>query len=101
MTNSNDNKVHWLRARDELISALTGLGYPEELGDAIARHIGYPKGIERMVSYLKQVRPGKVELVVDEMISIRSEIDSWQEKKASQRANAAYNELLNSEPEDK
>lgn len=92
-----DSKVLWSRARDELISALTELGYPEELGDAIAKHIGYPKGIERMISYLKQVRPSKVELVVDEMISIRSEIDAWQEKKASQRANAAYNEILNSD----
>ena len=49
-----------------------------------------------MISYLKSVRPGKVEMVVDEMISIRSEIDTWREKKASQKANAAYNELLNS-----
>lgn len=95
-----DNKALWSRARDELIAELTGLGYPAELGDAVARHIGYPKGIERMISYLRQVRPNKVELVVDEMISIRSEIDAWQEKKAAQRANAAYNEILGSDPED-
>ena len=96
-----DNNLLWSRARDELVSALTTLGYPAELGDAIAKHIGYPKGIERMISYLKQVRPNKVELVVDEMISIRSEIDAWQEKKASQRANAAYTEMLNSDFEDR
>lgn len=96
-----DNQTQWSRARDELVSALTALGYPAELGDTVARHIGYPKGIERMISYLKQVRPNKVELVVDEMFSIRSEIDAWQEKKASQRANAAYNEMLNNDFEDK
>ena len=96
-----DNKSGWTAARDELISVLSDLGYPAELGDAVAKHIGYPKGIERMISYLRQVRPNKVELVVDEMISIRSEIDAWQEKKASQRANAAYSEILNSDFEDK
>ena len=95
-----DNKELWSCTRAELVSSLTDLGYPAELGDAIAKHIGYPKGIERMISYLRQVRPNKVELVVDEMISIRSEIISWQEKKASQRANAAYNEILNSDFED-
>lgn len=95
-----DNRVLWSRARDELVAELTALGYPAELGDAVARHIGYPKGIERMISYLRYVRPAKVEMVVDEMISIRSEIDAWQEKKASQHANAAYTELLNSDPED-
>ncbi len=95
-----DNNLQWINARDELVSALEALGYPAELGDAIAKHIGYPKGIERMISYLRQVRPSKVELVVDEMISIRDEIDSWLEKKASQRANAAYTEMLNSALDD-
>lgn len=47
-----------------------------------------------MISYLNYVRPNKVEMVVDEMISIRSEIDAWRDKKASQEANAAYNEML-------
>ena len=89
------NKTQWLRARDELVSVLAALGYPEELGYAIAKHIGYPKGIERMISYLNQVRPAKVEMVVDEMISIRSEIDAWVEKKASRQANAAYTDMLN------
>ncbi|MBR5091511.1 MAG: hypothetical protein IK093_18975 [Ruminiclostridium sp.] len=95
-----DNNLQWINSRDELVSALEALGYPAELGDAIAKHIGYPKGIERMISYLRQVRPNKVELVVDEMISIRDEIDSWLEKKASQRANAAYTEMLNSALDD-
>ena len=57
--------------------------------------MGSPKGIERMISYLRYVRPNKVEMVVDEMISIRSEIDAWHDKKASQQANAAYTEMLN------
>ena len=75
-----DSKELWSHTRDKLISALTELGYPEELGDAIAKHIGSHKGIERMISYLRQVRPNKVELVVDEMISIRSEMTHGRRK---------------------
>ena len=37
----------------------------------------------------------RVELVVDEMLAIRSEILVWKEKKASEEANARYNEVLN------
>ena len=91
-----DSKDLWKRTRDELVAAVTALGYPAELGQEIAKHIGSPKGMERMISYLRQVRPNKVEMVVDEMISIRSEIDAWHEKKASQKANAAYTDMLNS-----
>ena len=80
--------------RDRLVSAVTALGYPEELGYEIAKHIGVPKGMERMISYLNYVRPNKVEMVVDEMISICSDIETWREKKASRKANAAYNEML-------
>ena len=47
--------------------------------------------MERMISYLQQVQPQKEELVVDEMLAIRSEIDAWREKKASQEAQAQYN----------
>ena len=89
-----DSKELWSRTRDELVTAVTALGYPAELGHEIAKHIGSPKGMERVISYLNYVRPNKVEMVVDEMISIRSEIDAWRDKKASQEANAVYNEML-------
>ena len=48
----------------------------------------------RMCVYLYQVKPRSVELVVDEMLSIRSEIDAWRKKKEAQEANAAYNAML-------
>lgn len=90
-----DSKELWSRTRDELVTAVTALGYPAELGYEIAKHIGSPKGMERMISYLNYIRPNKVEMVVDEMISIRSEIDAWRDKKASQEANEAYTDMLN------
>ena len=84
----------WSRTRDDLVRAVESLGFPAELGEAIAKHLGSPKAMERMISYLNYVKPKSEELVVDEMLAIRSEIDSWREKKASEEANARYNEIL-------
>ena len=84
----------WSRTRDDLVRVIESLGFPAELGEAIARHLGSPKAMERMISYLHQVKPKSEELVVDEMLAIRSEIDAWREKKASEEANARYNEML-------
>ena len=89
----NSHQV-WTHSRDNLISALTSLGYPEELGDAIVKNLGSPKAMDRMTSYLFHVKPDKVELVVDEMLAIKSEIDAWRQRKEAQAANAAYNEML-------
>ena len=84
----------WSRTRDDLVRTIESLGFPAELGEAIARHLGSPKAMERMISYLHYVKPKTEELVVDEMLAIRSEIDVWREKKASEEANARYNEML-------
>ena len=95
MTESNEYfRMQWRRTKDELIALLQKLGYPAELGDEIAKNLGSPKAMERMISYLDYVKPGKIELVVDEMLAIKSEIDAWKEKKASEAANAAYNEMM-------
>ena len=89
-----NNREQWLRARHDLVRALDSLGYPEELGNAIAKHLGSPRAIDRMTAYLYNEKPKTAEIVVDEMLAIRSEIDAWREKKASREANAAYNALL-------
>ncbi len=86
--------TNWSKARDDLVRNIVSLGFPAELGEAVARHLGSPKAMERMISYLHYVKPKTEELVVDEMLAIRSEIDAWKEKKASERANAKYNEIL-------
>ena len=87
----------WTSARDELVRSVAALGFPEELGNEIARNLGSPKAMYRMMAYLDNVRPKKVELVVDEMLAIRSEIETWREKKASQEAQAGYSAWLDSE----
>ena len=82
----------WSRTRDDLVRTIESLGFPAELGEAIAKHLGSTKAMERMISYLHYVKPKTEELVVDEMLAIRSEIDAWKDKKASEEANARYNE---------
>ncbi len=90
----SDN-YEWNRSRNRLVASVTSLGFPGELGDAVARNLGSPKAMERMISYLENVKPKSEELIVDEMLAICSEIDAWRKKKASEEANARYNEILN------
>ena len=88
------NQLLWTRTKDELVRSVERLGFSAELGEAVAKHLGSPKAMERMISYLDYVKPGSEELIVDEMLAIRSEVDAWKEKKASEEANARYNEIL-------
>ena len=90
-----DNRYEWARARDELVRNIERLGFPAELGEEIAKNLGSPKAMERMNAYLYNVKPRSAELIVDEMLAICSDIESWRERKAAQEANARYNELLN------
>ena len=85
----------WMSAKNRLVSEICHLGFPEELGNEVARNLGSPKAMERMISYLHYVKPKKAELIVDEMLAICSEIEAWRDKKESQRANAKYNEYMN------
>ena len=89
-----ENSRDWAMAKEELIRSMRDLGFPDELGDAIAKQLGSPKAMQRMISYLNNVKPKTAELVVDEMLAICSEIEAWRDKKASEAANAAYNEML-------
>ena len=89
-----DNQREWERTKDKRDSAVKQLGFPEELGEQITKQLGSPKAMNRMLSYLYNVKPRNAELVVDEMLAICSEIDAWRDKKASEEANARYNEML-------
>ena len=76
------------------VAEIKKLGFREDLGYAVAKNLGSPKAMERMISYLVNVKPRKEELLIDEMLAICSEIEAWKERKASQEANARYNEML-------
>ncbi|MBE6528226.1 MAG: hypothetical protein E7Z64_03550 [Thermoplasmata archaeon] len=90
----NAHQRQWSEARDELVGIITQLGFPGDFGNEIAKELGSPKAIRRMSSYLRQARPRDVESVVDEMLAIRSEIDSWKNRKKSEEANSRYNDVL-------
>ncbi len=84
----------WLFSCDELVREVVSLGFPAELGELIARHLGSPKAIDRMTAYLRYEQPKDANTVVDEMLAIRAEIDAWKEKKIGIESNVLYNDFL-------
>ena len=59
----NSEQREWVRARDELVSSVIGLGFPQELGNEIAKNLGSPKAMRRMTAYLGYVKPTKEEMI--------------------------------------
>ena len=88
------NQVQWAQARDRLIAAATALGFSAELAGLMAKQLKSPKAIDRMTSYIRQARPRTEEMLVDEMLAIKGEIDAWQSKKEAEEAQASYNARL-------
>ena len=89
-----EKQIYWSRKRDELVTAIKQLGFPRELGEQIAKQLGSPKAMDRMLAYIYNVKPQTAELIVDEMLAICSDIDTWHKKKSAEEANAKYNEIL-------
>lgn len=92
-----ENQRIWAQARNELVRAVTALGFPAELAELMARELRSPRAIDRMTAYVRQVRPKREEMLVDEMLAICAEINAWHEKKASQEAQWRYSMWLNSD----
>ena len=78
-----------------MIKEITDLGYPEGFGRDIAKILGSPKAIDRMWAWLRGFRPESADMIADEVLAIRSEIDAWKQKKSAQEANMRYNEIVN------
>ena len=88
------NQYLWAQARDRLVAAVIGIGFSAELAELMARQLGSPRAIDRMTSYVHQAHPRTEEMLVDEMLAICAEIETWREKKESQEAQARYNSWL-------
>ena len=88
------NQILWSRSRDNLVTAVTNLGFSPELADLLARELGSPKAIDRMASYVRQAKPRNEEMLVDEMLAIKAEIEAWRERKEAMGAQARYNARL-------
>ena len=91
------NQRTWARARDRLAKAVASLGYPEEFAGLLAKQLGSPGAIDRLTAYIGLAHPDSVEMIVDEMLAIRAEIDAWRGKKESRNALTGYNVWLSSE----
>lgn len=63
------NQYLWAQARDRLVAAVTGIGFSAELAELMAKQLGGPKAIDRMVSYIQQAHPRTEEMLVDEMLA--------------------------------
>ena len=90
------NQKMWTLSRNDLAKAVTALGYPEEFADLLAKQLGSPKAIDRLASYIRQANPDSMEMIIDEMLAIRAEIDAWKEKKENREAQEGYSRWLNS-----
>ena len=88
------NQKVWARSRDRLVAAVTALGFPAELAELMARQLKSPKAIDRMTAYVNLARPNSEEMLVDEMLAICSDIETWRQKKESREAQARYNARL-------
>ena len=66
-----------------LITAVTDLGYPAELGALMAQNLGTESTVERMLQYVLRVQPPTAEEMVDEMLAICDERAKWVEKNKS------------------
>ena len=89
-----NHQTVWRLSRDRLVSAVTALGFSAELAELMARQLKSPKAIDRMAAYIRLAHPRTEEMLVDEMLAICAEIETWRQKKESQEAQARYNSWL-------
>ena len=94
---SDPQRRPWSIAKARLTDSVTALGYPEELADVMAKQLGSPAAMDRMSAYLERVQPRSMEMLVDEMLAICADAESWRKKKESREAQAGYNAWLNSD----
>ena len=91
------NERAWAHSRDRLASAVGTIGLPGEMADLLAKQLKSPKAIDRMTAYIYRAHPDSMEMLVDEMLAICADTESWRKKKESEEAQAGYTAWLNSE----
>lgn len=88
------NRLDWSMAKGDLCREVLSLGFPREFGDLLAKELGSPRAMSRMAAYLRTAKPHSVEMIVDEMLAISAEAQTWRERKESQEAQASYTAYL-------
>jgi len=80
--------------KEKLVQAVVSLGFPAEFGVLIGEELGTEKTLRRMLGYLRQAKPARMEDVADEMIAILEERQRWIDKKIYEHNNIKMNELM-------
>ena len=88
------NRLEWSMAKGDLCREVLSLGFPREFGDLLAKELGSPRAMGRMTAYLRSTKPHSVEMIVDEMLAISAEVQTWRERKESREAQASYTAYL-------
>lgn len=81
--------------RQQLIHIIESYGYPKEFAAVLADELKTEKQMTRMIGYLFHADPLRMEDIVDEMLAIKANFTSYQQKKIAEYNNSAYNDLLN------
>ena len=87
-------------AYDDLMAAVSSIGFPQDLGMVLADELRGEKSMRRMAAYLRAARPKTMEEIADEMIAIIEQRDTWVKKKIAEHARSSFNEFLNRDPEE-
>lgn len=78
----------------ELYEYMQEKGYPEAFSRVVAQELNTDISAGRMIGYLSYYSDLPLEEVVDEMLAIKSDRDSWIRKKVMENNNAAWNKIM-------
>lgn len=87
-------------AYDDLLAAVRELGYPEELGYALAAGLGGEWSMKRMAGYLRGARPRSMEEIADEMVAILDHRRSIVERKRAEQSQEQLTHFYNRDKEE-
>lgn len=80
--------------KEELLGALSRLGYPREFGLLLISELKYDKAVTRLLSYIRQFRPKTADVIVDEMLAIKSDFEKYRNSALMEYTNIKNNELM-------
>lgn len=78
----------------ELYKIMVNRGYPEPFCDEITKNLNTDWTARRMIGYLSHNQKLKLEDIVDEMLAIISDRNRIMAKKATEEANARWNQIM-------
>ena len=87
-------------AFDDLLAVVRELGYPEELGAALAAGLGGEWSMKRMAGYLRGARPRSMEEIADEMVAILDHRQSIVERKRAEQSQEQLTRFDNRDKEE-